>query len=281
MLFASYSLEIRLRDLCSIPVDNENKNNHALGNRSMSKVKKNVDRAEDAAIKPLEKRRVERLDSFAERTHAPYPSLPKIERKSLADIEIPVKQTNGNALRFALHSFDVFATFTFLIAGVWTGYIGTNGHGFTAPLLAGIVGATIYTCLLFLVKAYRFSPSERYIEHMRAVTLATFSALGVWLSTAMIAKPFTFTPYILARAGIITTAGIIILHTVYFYFIRKLHEKKALAPTIVMLGATETARRVIEENAKTHELNIIAIFDERITNAPADIHGIPIIGKID
>ncbi len=32
--------------------------------------------------------------------------------------------------------------------------------------------------------------------------------------------------------------------------VKRLHARGALAPTIVMLGATESARRLIEENAK-------------------------------
>jgi exopolysaccharide biosynthesis polyprenyl glycosylphosphotransferase len=48
-----------------------------------------------------------------------------------------------------------------------------------------------------------------------------------------------------------------------------------------MLGATESARRIIEENAKTKELNILAIFDDRLARAPHNIHGVPVIGSLD
>ena len=48
-----------------------------------------------------------------------------------------------------------------------------------------------------------------------------------------------------------------------------------------MLGATESARRLIEENARSKELNIIAIFDERLARAPHNIHGVPVIGKLN
>ena len=48
-----------------------------------------------------------------------------------------------------------------------------------------------------------------------------------------------------------------------------------------MLGATESARRLIEENARSRELNILAIFDERLARAPLNIHGVPIVGKLE
>jgi len=48
-----------------------------------------------------------------------------------------------------------------------------------------------------------------------------------------------------------------------------------------MLGATESARRIIEENAKTKELNILGIFDDRIARAPHNIHGVPVVGTVE
>ena len=101
---------------------------------------------------------------------------------------------------------------------------------------------------------------------------ASFTALGVWLTAALILKPFTFKPDILATSGLIAAAGLIVLHTLYYAFARQLHKKDALTPTIVMLGATESARRLIEENARSRELNILAIFDERLARAPLNIH---------
>jgi exopolysaccharide biosynthesis polyprenyl glycosylphosphotransferase len=69
-------------------------------------------------------------------------------------------------------------------------------------------------------------------------------------------------------------------HALYSRQLQKMHLKGRLAPTVVMLGATESARRIIEENAKTKELNIVAIFDERLARAPIDIHGVPVVGRI-
>jgi len=111
--------------------------------------------------------------------------------------------------------------------------------------------------------------------------IAAFGALGLWLTVALIIKPDTFLPDTLAKAGLGATAALFVLHGLYHTQVKRLHLRGALAPTIVMLGATESARRLIEENAKTRELNILAIFDERLARAPHNIHGVPVIGKID
>ena len=107
---------------------------------------------------------------------------------------------------------------------------------------------------------------------MKNVGLASFAALGIWLTIALITRPETFLPDALAKAGLGAIALILVLHSVYYIQMRRLHVRGALAPTIVMLGATESARRIIEENAKSKELNILAIFDDRLARTPHNIY---------
>ena len=233
---------------------------------------------------PVESRRVERLDAFAARVGAPKPP-GQVERrgrrKTVADISVPTKQTNGNALRFSLRLIDILAVTAIIMFAVWNAYIGDNDRGILAPIGAGLLGATMFIFMLFSLKAHRFAPSEKYSTHMKKVATAAAAALGLWLSAALMTRPDTFLPDALAKAGIAATAGLFILHSFYYLHIRTLHKRGALTPNIVMLGATESARRLIEANAKTHDLNILAIFDERISRAPLNIHGVPIIGKIE
>jgi len=143
------------------------------------------------------------------------------------------------------------------------------------------MGSVIFISMLFLNRAHRFAAAETFGQHMRSVMMAAFGALGLWLAIALIVKPETFLPDTLAKAGLGATAVLFVLHALYHTHLKRLHNRGALAPTIVMLGATESARRLIEENAKKRELNILAIFDERLARAPHNIHGVPVIGKIE
>jgi len=186
-----------------------------------------------------------------------------------------------NALRFALRVSDIFWVTAIIVLGVWNGYIGNNNHGVLAPVAAAIMGSAIFITMLFANRAHRFAAAETLGQHMRSVMIAAFGALGLWLTIALITKPDTFLPDALAKAGLGATAVLFILHSLYHTQVKRLHNRGALAPTIVMLGATESARRLIEENAKTRELNILAIFDERLARAPHNIHGVPVIGKIE
>ena len=224
------------------------------------------------------------IDSFAEKVRPASKRLKtdrRRKRKTTADVSVPQKQTSMNALRFALRASDIFWVTAIIALGVWNGYVGINDKPVLAPVAAAIMGSIIFITMLFANRAHRFAAAESFGQHMRTVLIAAFGALGLWLTIALITKPETFLPDALAKAGLGATAGLFVLHALYHTQVKRLHNRGALAPTIVMLGATESARRLIEENAKTRELNILAIFDERLTRAPHNIHGVPVIGKIE
>lgn len=205
------------------------------------------------------------------------------QRLTTSDVPVPRKLVNVKALRFCFRALDVIAV-TALIAltiGTMSGYVGTNGKPIIAPFAASALGALFFLASLFGLQAHKFAAKETFPQHMKTVLQASFIALGLWLTTALILKPITFKPDILATSGLLATGVILTLHAFYYVFARQLHKKGALTPTIVMLGATESARRLIEENARSRELNILAIFDERLTRAPLNIHGVPVVGKLE
>ncbi|RZV40963.1 MAG: exopolysaccharide biosynthesis polyprenyl glycosylphosphotransferase, partial [Acidimicrobiales bacterium] len=203
------------------------------------------------------------------------------KRMPLSSIKFPHKTSNMNAIRFALRISDVIWVTALILLGIWNAYIGINNKDVIAPLAAGALGAVGFIGALMAMKAHQFAPTETYGQHMKKVGLAAFAALGLWLSTALILRPDTFLPDALAIAGITATAGVMLLHSLYYSQIRRMHESGQIIPTIIMLGATESARRLIEENARTRELNILAIFDDRLSRAPHNIYGVPVVGKIE
>lgn len=266
----------------------------------MSTVKQNkpVLSVEPNSLAP-KRRPVERLEVFNARVHghasdesapssqpnspAPYQTsdqLAPITRINRSEISLPRERVNASALKFALQFSDIIWVTAIITVMIWSGYIGTGNHSVLAPLTAGILGTAMFIGTLLMSSAHRFHPAESYTAHMKKVFFAAFSALGAWLGTAFLLKPDTFLPDALAFAGLLAAATLFLLHSLYYIQVRRLHEKRALAPTIIMLGATESARRIIEENARSRELNIKAIFDDRLSRAPRDIHGVPVVGKV-
>lgn len=211
------------------------------------------------------------------------PNMPdrRRRRKSVSDIHVPEKQVNMSAMRFTMRAIDILGVITIITLGIWEGYVGANDNGIIAPITAAIMGSFFFISLLFMNRAHQFHPTETLIKHLKTVAFASAGAVGVWLTFALILRPDSFLPDTLAKAGFAATAVLLALHSLYYSQTRRLHEKGALSPTIVMLGATESARRIIEENARTKELNILAIFDDRLTRAPINIHGVPVVGRVE
>jgi len=220
---------------------------------------------------------VETIGQFARRTGQTQQARP---RTPLTAIKFSSKTRSVNALRFALRLSDAFWVSLVILLTLWNGYTGTGNKDILAPIAAGLSGTLGFFAALYLMKAHQFSPAESYSQHIKKIALGAAAALGVWLSAALIFKPDTFLPDYLAIAGLLATIGLLILHSLYYIYIKRQHKSGLLIPNIIMLGATETARRLIEENARTRELNILAIFDERLSRAPHNIHGVPVVGKI-
>ena len=225
-----------------------------------------------------------RGDDEKRKNSAPLaPGMPdrRRRRKSVKDIQVPEKQVNMSVMRFTMRSVDIIAVITFMTLAIWNGYVGTNDNEILAPIGAAILGSLFFISVLFMNRAHQFRPTDSYVKHMKRVVLSCAGATGAWLTFALILRPDSFLPDILAKAGLGATLLLLVLHTLYYIQTRNLHKKGSLSPTIVMLGATESARRIIEENAKTKELNILAIFDDRLTRAPLNIHGVPVVGRVE
>ncbi|GGX62825.1 polyisoprenylphosphate hexose-1-phosphotransferase hfsE [Litorimonas cladophorae] len=226
-----------------------------------------------------------RLEAFANKIRPEPAKKPMIDRRrkrlTTADVSVPKQQINMNAVRFGLRGLDIMLVCAIIAIGIWNGYIGVNDRGIAAPVAASVLGSIIFIVALFVSNAYRFNAATTLSSHLKTVAIASFAALGVWLTIALIVRPETFLPDALAKAGLGAIALLTVLHGFYHTQIRRLHSRGALAPTIVMLGATESARRIIEENAKSKELNILGIFDDRMARAPHNIHGVPVVGTVD
>ncbi|HVY35083.1 MAG TPA: exopolysaccharide biosynthesis polyprenyl glycosylphosphotransferase [Caulobacteraceae bacterium] len=51
-----------------------------------------------------------------------------------------------------------------------------------------------------------------------------------------------------------------------------------LTPNIVVVGATENARKLIEKAREGGKLAVLGIFDDRLGRAPSDVAGVPVLG---
>ena len=121
-------------------------------------------------------RRTEQLETFSAAIRKPQKKVRvdrRRKRKTVADIDVPQKQKNMNALRFALRVSDIFWVTTIITIAVWNAYIGANNNNIIAPVAAAFLGTGVFISMLFLTRAHRFAPAETLHQHMKTCLLYT------------------------------------------------------------------------------------------------------------
>ncbi len=74
---------------------------------------------------------------------------------------------------------------------------------------------------------------------------------------------------------------LIALHAHYVAAIKQLIRNGRLSENVVIVGATPNAQRMIERNAQLREVNIVGVFDDRLSRAPRSLSGAPLLGHLN
>ncbi|HYE47757.1 MAG TPA: exopolysaccharide biosynthesis polyprenyl glycosylphosphotransferase [Caulobacter sp.] len=72
-----------------------------------------------------------------------------------------------------------------------------------------------------------------------------------------------------------------LLHGIWWLMVLGWRKSGLLIPNIVIVGATESADRLIEAALKSREVNVVGVFDDRLGRAPPNIRGVPVLGDLD
>ncbi len=82
-------------------------------------------------------------------------------------------------------------------------------------------------------------------------------------------------------AALLSWLAIIAVHAHMLFFIRRLMRAGRLSENVVIVGATPNAQRLIVRNQVTRELNIVGVFDDRLSRTPKSVSGAPLLGRLD
>ncbi len=127
---------------------------------------------------------------------------------------------------------------------------------------------------------YRFSYARPVTEHMMRICAGTGLPLaGLVIATSM-AYSGEHTRWVLG-AAYLSFAFTVVLHAHVIVLFKILTRNGALSENVVLVGATPNARRLLERNSDTRELNIVGVFDDRLSRAPKSMGGVPVLGRLD
>ncbi|MCF6329429.1 MAG: hypothetical protein L3J02_06490, partial [Henriciella sp.] len=212
---------------------------------------------------------------------AATPVLAASNPADVSDAHLPDKRTpvSAGTLRRIAHWLDVAVAV--LISWYCLALSGTNV--LAAPVFDIIPFVLIPLTLswgLRTASAYDFGLNRGVLDQMLR------AANGAGLPLAILGS-FTYLVYQShgARwpilAALLSWLAIIALHAHMLFFIRRLIRAGRLSENVVIVGATPNAQRLIARNQVTRELNIVGVFDDRLSRAPKSVSGAPLLGRLD
>ncbi|PHS28260.1 MAG: exopolysaccharide biosynthesis polyprenyl glycosylphosphotransferase [Robiginitomaculum sp.] len=128
--------------------------------------------------------------------------------------------------------------------------------------------------------AYRFDYSKKPALRWVKTAGILFSMGGLVLLFAMAIGMPDYAYGALLNAVAIALGTTLVAHGIYNALVQVWASSGALASNVVIVGATENARRLVRQSQVCKELNVVAIFDDRASRRPGDIEDVPVAGGI-
>lgn len=128
--------------------------------------------------------------------------------------------------------------------------------------------------------AYRFSYARPVSQHMMRICAGTGLPLAALVAVTALVYDAQHTRWVLG-AAYLAFAFTVVLHAHVIVLFKVLTRNGALSENVVLVGATPNAQRLLERNGATRELNIVGVFDDRLSRAPKSMGGVPVLGRLD
>ena len=154
---------------------------------------------------------------------------------------------------------------------------------FAAPagdLIPFVAGGLIIYFLLGATGIYRFGRKESLPRHVAKLTAVFCTAAVVALITCNVAPHSEIVSEAVAvwlGATLICFAAI---HLIWSSLVARWRREGKLTPSIVIVGATKHAEKLIEAAIAEKHVNILGVFDDRLARNPQAVAGVPVLGDV-
>src|SRR3990167_7078049 len=129
-------------------------------------------------------------------------------------------------------------------------------------------------------RAFEFSRGNRAVGRILPGAFGLWCLLAAVCQATLLTLPGFPASQLLAASLAVFSACTIILAVSAIAF-EVLRQRGLFCETAVLVGATDNARRLIADNTQSCELDIVGIFDDRLSRTPSKIEGVPVLGRID
>ena len=148
-------------------------------------------------------------------------------------------------------------------------------------VLPMVVGAPVLARAMRSLSLYRFGRSERLVVHVARVLLAGLTAATIALLVDRWAGDHGPSASTCQVWAVSATGAVLVLHVGWWSVVRAWRRGGWLVPNVVVVGATEHAERLIAEALQRRHVNVLGVFDDRLSRAPDAVLGVPVLGNIE
>lgn len=227
---------------------------------------------------------MKRAAATAQPANAPDSSLmesPANDTVNVASARLPSRRIpiRFSGIRAGLRWLDaivasLIATYFLLHSGA--GFLHASVYQFTPFALIPLT----LSWSLRTASAYNLGFNRGIVDHVLTTAYGSGIPLGVLALAIHLIYPSDIAPF--ALAAIFSTWLVVnCLHIHALAIGRHLARAGWISENVIIVGSTENAQRLIERNAKSRELNIVGIFDDRLSRAPSSLAGAPLLGQLD
>ena len=173
---------------------------------------------------------------------------------------------------FSLLDIGVVLGCTLIVESFRPGGILGMAFGNVAPVL---FGDWMILATLGAANAHAFGPRSNLHIHLFKVAGVVFGASAGACFVALItgARPALVTGW----AGL-TAVGLLGSHAIWWLQAKAWRAAGRMTPNIVVVGATENARKLIQSCLETREVAVLGVFDDRLSRSPGAVSGVPVLG---
>ncbi len=181
--------------------------------------------------------------------------------------------------RLAGHAFNAIDTLFLIFVTVF--YLHQNADRAVLESLPLIAGVCCTWLMLLILRLYRFARAEDYFSHLSRLVLALIAGVGVAAIAHAAGSPQQSHFSDLLPFGLISGAGMLIFHTVWWALVARWRSQGLLIPNVVVVGANSQAEEFISTTIDRRDMSILGVFDDRVDRSPFEVLGVPVLGTTD
>jgi FlaA1/EpsC-like NDP-sugar epimerase len=187
-------------------------------------------------------------------------------------------RVNGRVLAQCIRAVDAAV----LVTLAWLACDAANPVGVLASPVAAVApfgcAALLLTLFLHGAGAYRLGVRETIVRHLARVAGAFALTGGVVAALLGVLRPATRVWNAQTMWFCLGFASLYLLHTWWCFAVRGMRQSGRLTPNVVIVGATESAERLVASAIASRKVAVLGVFDDRRDRAPAAILGVRVLG---